>query len=168
MRAHKASRIPGLGCRAVARCAIVCCSCSLNPMNPRVSPRVSVRVVSLIIPSMAATQSPDQLSAWFGLSSCSSRVSPRASARGVSLNTPSMTAAHSPHQSNAWVGLSSCCSTCDCVLPLLLHLRVRINPRVNPRASAPVVSLITPRMTAPTGPARRMPGWAVELLLDVL
>ena len=112
MQAHKASRIPGLGCRAVARCAVVCCSCSLNRMNPRVSPRVSVRVVSLIISSMAATQSPDQLSAWFGLSSCSSRVSPRASARGVSLITPSMTAAYSPNQSNAWVGLSSSCWPC--------------------------------------------------------
>jgi hypothetical protein len=184
MRAHKASRIPGLGCRAVARCAIVCCSCSLNRMNPRVSPRVSVRVVSLIIPSMTATQSPHQLSAWFGLSSCSSMCAlqhtaltsqmPALGCRAVARRA--IVCCHCsftsqmpglgcravvrraivlplhPHQSNAWVGLSSCCSTCYRVLPLLPHLRVRMNHRVSPRASARGVPLNTPSMTAAHSP----------------
>ena len=145
MRAHKASRIPGLGCRAVARCAVVCCSCSLNRMNPRVRPRVSVRVVSLIIPSMTATQSPHQLSAWFGLSSVVRRAivcchctrtsrMPGLGCRAVARRA--IVCCHCPLTSQM-PGLSCrCCSMCYCVLPLLPHLRARMNHRVSPRAQA--------------------------------
>ena len=55
-------------------------------------------------------------------------------------------------QSNAWVGLSSRCSMCYCVLPLLPHLRVRMNTRVSPRVGARVVSLFISSMTATQSP----------------
>ena len=145
MRAHEASRIPGLGCRAVARCAVVCCSCSLNRMNPRVRPRVSVRVVSLIIPSMTATQSPHQLRAWFGLSSCSSMCA---------LQHTALTSQMPALGCRAVARRTIVC--CHCSLPVKCLGRA-------------VEQLFDVRLCAAIAPAPvECLGWAVELLLDVL
>ena len=67
-------------------------------------------------------------------------------------------------QSNAWVGLSSRCSMCYCVLPLLPHLRVRMNTRVSPRVGARVVSLIHFKHDCHTKPPPvECLVWAIEL-----
>ena len=122
--------MPGLGCRAVARCAIVCCYCSLT-----------------------WKENESQ-----GLSACKHAATRCHKARMLLCVAifPHLRARMGPastqSQSNAWVGLSSRCSMCYCVLPLLPHLRVRMNTRVSPRVGARVVSLFISSMTATQSP----------------